>query len=281
MSESKSATKVAFVTGANQGLGFALVKALCKELAQGSTVYMGVRSMEKGERAAEELKKIHLVCKPILCDVSKDSSVKACAEKLSSEHKNGLDILIHNAAARMYKETPKSEQVENFINTNNLGTTRMVRHFAPLMAQGSHFLIVASGFGSLTRLDKSKHALFDVSKCSLDDIDKVMLDYAEDVKLKRDVEKKWPEWINVPSKVGQVAVAKILAQDADMLKRNVLVHAVCPGLIDTAASRPWFADMSKAATPDEAAVDFTWLIQNRFKKFHGVLVKNREAWPWV
>jgi len=38
--------------------------------------------------------------------------------------------------------------------------------------------------------------------------------------------------------------------------------------------RPWFADMSKAVTPDEAAVDLIWLLQNRFKKFHGVLVKN-------
>ena len=29
--------------------------------------------------------------------------------------------------------------------------------------------------------------------------------------------------------------------------------ALCPGLIDTAASRPWFGDMSRAQSPDEAA----------------------------
>jgi len=113
----------------------------------------------------------------------KGLSVKECAEKIISEHKNGLDILIHNAAARIHKDKDKSEQVENFINTNNLGTTRMVRSFAPIMAQGSHFQILASSYGSLTKLDKSKHELFNVSKCSIDDIDKVMLDYAEDVKV--------------------------------------------------------------------------------------------------
>ena len=29
--------------------------------------------------------------------------------------------------------------------------------------------------------------------------------------------------------------------------------ALCPGLIDTDASRPWFEDMSQAQTPAEAA----------------------------
>jgi hypothetical protein len=31
------------------------------------------------------------------------------------------------------------------------------------------------------------------------------------------------------------------------------VADVCPGLVDTAASRPWFDDMSTAQTPAEAA----------------------------
>jgi carbonyl reductase 1 len=33
-----------------------------------------------------------------------------------------------------------------------------------------------------------------------------------------------------------------------------IVAALCPGLIDTDASRPWFADMSQAQTPEQAAV---------------------------
>ena len=35
---------------------------------------------------------------------------------------------------------------------------------------------------------------------------------------------------------------------------EALVAAVCPGLIDTAASRPWFDDMSRAQTPAQAAI---------------------------
>jgi NAD(P)-dependent dehydrogenase (short-subunit alcohol dehydrogenase family) len=35
---------------------------------------------------------------------------------------------------------------------------------------------------------------------------------------------------------------------------GTLVAAVCPGLVDTAASRPWFDAMSGAQTPAQAAV---------------------------
>jgi hypothetical protein len=31
---------------------------------------------------------------------------------------------------------------------------------------------------------------------------------------------------------------------------GTLIAAVCPGLIDTAASRPWFTDMSPHSLPD-------------------------------
>lgn len=66
----------------------------------------------------------------------------------------------------------------------------------------------------------------------------------------------WPEWINIPSKVGQVAAARVLARQrraADVID-GTLVGAICPGLVDTDASRPWFEDMSAAQTPADAAI---------------------------
>ncbi len=61
----------------------------------------------------------------------------------------------------------------------------------------------------------------------------------------------WPEWINIPSKVAQVAEVRTVARqrrDAD-LRDGTLVAAVCPRLVDTATSRPWFTDFSQAALP--------------------------------
>ena len=62
-------------------------------------------------------------------------------------------------------------------------------------------------------------------------------------------------WLNIPSKVAQVAAVRAVARErrAEDLAAGRLVMALCPGLIDTDASRPWFADMSEAQTPAQAA----------------------------
>jgi len=52
---SKQATD-ALVTGANQGVGFQIAKALG---AQGYTVYVGARNLSNGEKAAAEIEQEH------------------------------------------------------------------------------------------------------------------------------------------------------------------------------------------------------------------------------
>lgn len=56
-----------------------------------------------------------------------------------------------------------------------------------------------------------------------------------------------------------------------------LVAALCPGLIDTDASRPWFADMSEAQTPAQAAAWPVDLALGRDLAFHGELASSG-AW---
>jgi hypothetical protein len=70
-------------------------------------------------------------------------------------------------------------------------------------------------------------------------------------------------------------------RDGD-LAENKLIMALCPGLIDTAASRPWFEDMSKAQTPAQAAA---WplelvLAQSFDPAFYGELVQFGKVLPW-
>jgi hypothetical protein len=59
----------------------------------------------------------------------------------------------------------------------------------------------------------------------------------------------------VPSKVAQVAAVRAVAaarRERD-LATDTLIAAVCPGMVDTATSRPWFSDYSQAQSPSEAA----------------------------
>jgi carbonyl reductase 1 len=276
--------KVAVVSGSNQGLGFALVEALCKELGPKSSVYLTARNGTRGEEAVRQLRDRGLSPILHLLDVSEDASVTALAETIRTRH-GGVDIVISNAAARISPDISQAEQVALFINTNNHGTFRMIRAFGPILKDHARFLVVASAFGSLRNLSPRLHERFDVVTRSLEDIENLMDEYVDLVETGQAKVHQWPEWINVSSKVAQVASAKIMARlmREEASRRGILINAVCPGMVDTEASRPWFADMSSAQTPAQAAVDVVWLatLPPRTKTPYGELVQHREILPWI
>ena len=63
---------------------------------------------------------------------------------------------------------------------------------------------------------------------------------------------------------------------------DVLVTAVCPGLVDTDASRPWFSDMTEAQSPDEASAHLVSLALDPVDRavIHGELVQFGHVLPW-
>ncbi len=93
----------------------------------------------------------------------------------------------------------------------------------------------------------------------------------------------WPQFINIPSKVGQVAAMRVLARErrARDQSDSTLIAAVCPGMIDTDASRPWF-DTTNAQTPAAAAhalLDLA-LAPNPDEALYGELVRFGAVVPW-
>jgi carbonyl reductase 1 len=278
---------VALVTGANQGIGRAVVDRLAQVLGPDATVYLTGRNQERVERATAEVAAAAgttAAVVPAALDVRDTTAVHALAKELRGRH-GGVDIVVSNAAARITPQRTRAEQVREFVDTNNLGTTRMLRAFGPLLRPGGRFLVVASAFGSLRNLDPRLHRVFDTTTMTLDDLDRVMLDYADLVETGGDQAAGWPEPINIPSKIGQVAAARIFARDWAAngdARAGGYVGAVCPGLVDTPASRPWFADMSQAQTPDEAARDLVRLaIDQVDPRFIGELVQHGIVIPWT
>lgn len=275
---------VALVTGSNQGLGFALVEALCKTLGPDASVYLTARHSARGEEAVRQLCDRGLAPLFHLLDVTDDASIAALAETVRARH-GGVDIVISNAAARISRDIPQAEQVRLFINTNNHGTFRMIRAFGSMLRDNARFLVVASAFGSLRNLSPALHEKFDVTTQALDDIEKLMDDYVALVEAGQAKDHRWPDWINIPSKVAQVASTKIMARlmREAASNRGILINAVCPGLVDTDASRPWFDDMSSAQSPAQAAVDVVWLatLPARTEAPYGELVQHRKVIPWL
>ncbi len=271
----------AFVSGANRGVGLGLVRALCRHFEAGATVYLGSRSSDAGEQAARALAQEGLAAEPVRFDLTDPATHEALARRIAD--RGGLDILVLNGAYAPRPDAPAKDQVRDMIAVNNHGNLAALRTLAPLLRENARVLVVASGFGTLDNLPEAVRARLGRPNATPDEIEAVMDDYVEAVEAGREAEEGWPEWINLPSKVAQVATTRAFVRDFDARPERpagVLINAVCPGWTDTDAARPYLADMPdiEAQTPDEAAVDLLWLatLPAGEARPHGELVQHRK-----
>jgi len=271
---------IAAVTGANQGLGLGLVTGLRAALGPDDRVVLTGRDPGRVAAAARGLGARGVTVDTHQLDVTDPASVDRFAATVDGW--GGLDILFSNAAARIGRDRPAAAQVREFVATNNLGTTRLLRALVPRMRDGGRVFVVASSFGTLRSLpDPGTHARFDDPALTLDELDDVMAGYVTAVETGRAADEGWPEWINIPSKVGQVAAARVVARAAAEAGRDLFVAAVCPGLVDTEASRPWFDDMSEAQSPEAAAAHLVRLAGGPLDPdARGGLIQFGRVLPW-
>ena len=273
--------RTAFVTGANQGLGLALVERLGARMAPRDTVLLTGRDPEAVRRAVAALAGRPAVARVEgrVLDVRDGDAIAALAAELGE-----VDIVFSNAAARMSPDADPADEVDAVAETNNLATTRILRAFAPRLRPGGRLIVVASALGTLDKLDDRVAHRFARAANSLDDVDALVADWRRAVRDGRAEQEGFGTWLNIPSKVAQVAAVRAAARerrDQD-LAEDKLVMALCPGLIDTAASRPWFEDMSRAQSPAEAA---RWPVELALAgefdaEFYGELVQFGRILPW-
>jgi carbonyl reductase 1 len=277
-----TATRIALVTGATQGLGLALVEGLAARMRPSDRVYLTGRDADRVASQVSRLSGAGAEIRGLLLDVTDPASVRAAADAIAREH-GGIDIVLSNAAARQSPDRTPADEVDVIAETNNHGTLRMLRSFAPILRPGGRFLVVASSFGRLGHLDPRVRPPFDEAR-SLDDIEAVVEAWRRAVHDGSAPGLGWPDWLNIPSKVAQVAAVRVVARQRRErdLAEGTFVAAVCPGLIDTGASRPWFTDMSGAQTPSQAASALLDLALGAppDPAMYGELVQFGKVLPW-
>ena len=118
--------KVALVTGANRGIGKAVVKSFLKHGA--SKVYAGVRSLEKAEPLVSEFGDKVI---PIAIDYSDPATISAAAETAGD-----TQVVVSNAGILETVSPLDDEVFETFekeLEVNVYGLLRMARAFAPVL----------------------------------------------------------------------------------------------------------------------------------------------------
>jgi NAD(P)-dependent dehydrogenase (short-subunit alcohol dehydrogenase family) len=280
-----TAQRVALVTGANQGIGYALVEGLAARWRPEDLVLLTGRDLSRVTEAAARAAGASTTVARVegrQLDVTDAGAVARTAAELTEEY-GGVDVVVSNATARITPDLPQEKQADEFIDVANGGTHAMLRSFGPVIRRGGRLIVVASSLGTLGRLDERLHPLF--RDASLDEVESVVESWRTAVHADTAQDLGWPEWINVPSKVGQVAAVRAVARERREtdLADGTLVAAVCPGLVDTPTSRPWFADFSQARTPAQAAAVVLGFVlaEPVDPATYGELVRDGKVLPWL
>ncbi|GIF47937.1 short-subunit dehydrogenase [Asanoa ferruginea] len=113
------AGKAVLITGANRGIGQALV---AEALARGaSQVYAGTRApIEHSDSRV----------RPVTLDVTSAEQIQAAVDAIGS-----LDLLINNAGIAGYDDLSDAEVIARHLEVNLYGTHAVTRAFTPLLAR--------------------------------------------------------------------------------------------------------------------------------------------------
>jgi len=227
--------KVAVVTGSNKGVGFGIVRGLCKQF-QGH-VYLTARDEGRGKAAVAELEKEGLHPKFHQLDIEDVKSIENLKQYLQKTY-GGIDILVNNAgfAFKAAATEPFSEQAEYTTKINYWGTLNTCKALFPLLR--SHARVVnVSSFVSLTTLNKCTEDLQkQLRACkTVDEVSAFMTKFVEATKKGEHKNEGFPESAYGTSKIG-VTLMSVIQQhdiDQDSTRSDIIVNAVCPGYVDT------------------------------------------------
>ncbi|RYY21035.1 MAG: SDR family NAD(P)-dependent oxidoreductase [Chitinophagaceae bacterium] len=160
MSTTINNQRVALVTGANQGVGYQIAKALA---ANSYTVYVGSRKIDNGIKAAAEM---GANATAIQLDVTDQASIAAAVARIEAEQ-GKLDLLVNNAgiahagkpgrtleevAAEGKALTASLTEVRAVWETNVFGVIGVTQAMLPLLRKSgaARIVNVSSGLGSLS-----------------------------------------------------------------------------------------------------------------------------------
>ncbi len=201
--------KVAFITGAAQGIGRAIAEALAKE---GADVVISDINIELASKAAEEIKNFAAPAGgqgvrtlAIRMNVANSSEVQASIKE-AVEKFGRVDILVNNAGVTKdaLLVRMKEEDWDFVLDVNLKGIFNCTKAIAPLMmkARSGKIINIASIVGQMGNVGQANYAA---------------------------------------SKAGVIGFTKTVARE--LSSRGICVNAIAPGFIDTEMTKKMGEDI--------------------------------------
>lgn len=217
-----STNKVAIVTGANKGLGYAIVQNLCEKY--NGSVYLTSRDENRGIIACEELRKLGLSPTYHQLDVTDNVSVKTFVTYIHDKNEE-VEILINNAGILFSKDAPEPKifQAEQTLFINFTSLVNFTEAILPLVKSGGKIVNITSSSGHLSRIPSEElRKKFSSEALTLKELRSLVNSYVEDVKRGEDINNGWGDSPYVVSKVAVNAYTFMLHRRLSS-KGNIMV----------------------------------------------------------
>lgn len=144
----KLADKTVLITGANRGIGRALVE---EAVSRGATrIYAGSRQpwSHPSPRVV-----------PLILDVTNAAQIGAAVERVES-----LDVLVNNAGQALYDDLSEPEALERLLAINLFGTYGVTRAFLPLLVRSQGAIV--NGLSALALAPLPMIPAYSISKAA-------------------------------------------------------------------------------------------------------------------
>ncbi|XP_078513022.1 carbonyl reductase [NADPH] 1-like isoform X5 [Lissotriton helveticus] len=235
-------SNVAVVTGANKGIGLAIVRALCKRVK--GDVYLTARDPKLGEASVKKLKEEEgLTSHFHQLDITNLQSITRLRDFLKKEY-GGIDILINNAG---------------------IVFRGRVVNVSSIISQPA-----------LAACSKDLQQKFCSDTITEDELVTLMEKFVEDTKKGIHNQEGWPNAEYGVSKLGVNILSMILARKLNKEREadEIRIYACCPGWTQTDMG----GDMAHK-TPDEGAETpvYLALIPSDVEEQHGTFNSERKV----
>lgn len=139
--------KVAIVTGATKGIGFAIAKSFARE---GCNLVICARNQKDIDTKLKELQKFNVKVIGILADVRDSKDVKKVVDRAVKEF-GGVDILVNNAGLwyKKFLHDTTEEEYDITLDTNLKGVFLFSKYVVPIMIKRREGVVIniSSGAG--------------------------------------------------------------------------------------------------------------------------------------